>query len=90
MEVLGPYMAHVQLKKARWRQAGRRADGGVEWRAEFAPLTEGVVDVPALFRALRQVGYDGWVSIEDFSTEQPLGDRLRDNLAYLRRLAESA
>ena len=89
LEVLGPYLAHVHVKNARWRQIGRRADGSVEWRAEFAPLADGVVDFSALFRALRQIGYDGWVSIEDFSAEQPLRDRLRDNLAYLRRVEGS-
>jgi len=48
-----------------------------------------VVDMAALFRALRLVGYDGWLSFEDFSTEQPLTDRLRDNLAYAKRVAQS-
>jgi sugar phosphate isomerase/epimerase len=41
----------------------------------------------ALFQALRDVGYDGWVSFEDFSTEQPLRERLRDNLAYVKQVA---
>ena len=82
LEILGPYLAHVHLKNARWRAGGARADGSREWRAEWAPLTEGVVDVAALFRALRQVGYDGWVAIEDFSTERPVAERLRANLAY--------
>ena len=41
----------------------------------------------ALFRALRAVGYDGWVSFEDFSTEQPLRQRIRDNLAYIKQVA---
>jgi sugar phosphate isomerase/epimerase len=90
LEVLGPYLAHVHLKNARWRPVGRRADGSAEWRAEFAPLSEGIVDLPSLFRALRQVGYDGWLSLEDFSTERPLRDRLRDNLAYLRRVADAS
>jgi sugar phosphate isomerase/epimerase len=52
-------------------------------------LSRGVVDMTALFRALRLVGYDGWASFEDFSTEQPLADRLRDNLAYVKRVAQS-
>ncbi|GAA3071537.1 hypothetical protein GCM10010464_39720 [Pseudonocardia yunnanensis] len=35
---------------------------------------------------LRQaIGYDGWV-VEDFSTELPLQERVRDNLAYLREV----
>ena len=41
----------------------------------------------ALFRGLRAVGYDGWVSFEDFSTEQPLRQRIRDNLAYIKQVA---
>ena len=90
LETLGPYLAHVHVKNARWRAVGTRDDGSTDWRAEWAPLTAGVVDPAALFRALRQVGYDGWVAFEDFSTERPLLDRLRDNLAEATRLAREA
>jgi sugar phosphate isomerase/epimerase len=86
LEVLGPYLAHVHLKSARWTR-----DERVGWHAEFAPLREGAVDVKALFDALTAVGYDDWVSFEDFSTAQPLLERTRDNLAYAKAaLAESA
>ena len=88
LEILGPYLAHVHLKNARWLPSGTRQDGSTEWRAEWAPVHSGVVDMEALFQALRAVGYDGWVSFEDFSTEQPLRDRLRDNLAYIKQVAE--
>jgi len=88
LEALGPYLAHVHLKNARWDEAGTRPDGSVDWRASFAPLRAGVVDVAALFRALKAVGYDGWVSMEDFSTEVPLDARLVDNLAYARSIEE--
>ncbi|HEY0737293.1 MAG TPA: sugar phosphate isomerase/epimerase family protein [Herpetosiphonaceae bacterium] len=89
LEMLGPYLAHVHLKNAAWQPVGIRADGSTEWRAGWAPLAQGVVDMPALLRALREVGYDGWVSFEDFSLEQPLHVRLRDNLAYVKRVAQS-
>ena len=36
------------------------------------------------FAALAAVGYDGWISFEDFSTARPLFERTRDNLAYVR------
>jgi sugar phosphate isomerase/epimerase len=84
LELLGPYLAHVHLKNARWTRAGTRDDGSTRWAAEFAPLTEGCVDAPALFWALAAVGYDGWLSFEDFSTAQPLLARTRDNLAYVK------
>ena len=86
LEVLGPYLAHVHLKNARWVTAGTRRDGSTRWKPEFAPLTDGAVDVRALFAALAAVGYDGWVSFEDFSTTRPLFERTRENLAYARGL----
>ncbi len=88
LEVLGPYLAHVHLKNASWQASGTRPDGSTEWRSGWAPITKGVVNMEALFQALRTIGYDGWVSFEDFSTEQPLHDRLRDNLAYIKQVAE--
>jgi sugar phosphate isomerase/epimerase len=51
------------------------------------PLREGIIDMSAAFRALRAVGYDGWVSFEDFSTDEPLQVRMQDNLAWGRQLA---
>ena len=83
LETLGPYLAHVHVKNARWRQTGRREDGSLAWQTEWAPLAAGIVDLGDLFAALRQVGYDEWVSVEDFSTERPLADRVRENLRYL-------
>lgn len=82
--ILGPYLAHVHLKSAKWEAVGVRADGSLEWRPSFAPLRRGMVDVSGLFQALHAVGYTGWISFEDFSTETPLEERLRDNLAYAR------
>jgi sugar phosphate isomerase/epimerase len=84
LEVLGPLLAHVHLKNARWHAAGTRDDGSEAWQPSFAPLTAGIVDVGSVFSALRAVKYDGWVSTEDFSTDQPLYERTRDNLAYAR------
>jgi sugar phosphate isomerase/epimerase len=89
LELLGPFLAHVHLKNAQWRPAGARPDGSTQWRGDWAPIPKGIVDMPALFRALRSVGYDGWVSFEDFSTEQPLRERLRDNLAYIKAVARA-
>jgi sugar phosphate isomerase/epimerase len=86
LELLGPHLAHVHLKSASWSPTSRRADGGTDWAAGFAPLTDGTVDVAALFGALATAGYDGWVSFEDFSTAQPVFERTRDNLAFVRRV----
>jgi sugar phosphate isomerase/epimerase len=40
--------------------------------------------VHGYLRTLLDVGYDGWVTVEDFSTVRPLAERTARNLAYLR------
>lgn len=83
-QMLGPYLAHVHVKNVAWQ----RNESG--WSHDWAPLREGQADLEAYFRALVAHGYDGWVTVEDFSTEQPLADRTRDNLAYLKTISRLA
>jgi sugar phosphate isomerase/epimerase len=90
LEVLGPYLAHVHVKSAAWREVGARPDGSSQWQAVFAPLRRGVVDMGSLMRALKAVGYDRWLSVEDFSSEVPQAERVRDNLAFIRSQWENA
>src|SRR5207245_910494 len=91
LQLLGPYLAHVHVKNARWvRRDERDAAGGAVWVNEWAPLAEGQGSVLDYFRALADVGYDAWVTVEDFSTDVPLAERTAGNLAYLRRTAELA
>jgi sugar phosphate isomerase/epimerase len=80
LELLGPYVAHVHLKNAAWQ---RPSDGGV-WHCTWAPLEDGVVDWPALFAALRTVGYTGWLSFEDFSQERPSVEALTYNYQFIQ------
>jgi sugar phosphate isomerase/epimerase len=89
-QMLGPHLAHVHVKNVAWRPSGTRADGSTAWAEEWAPLREGQADIGAYFAALHQHGYDGWVTVEDFSTAVPLEQRTRDNLAYLRAVAAGA
>jgi sugar phosphate isomerase/epimerase len=83
-QMLGPYLAHVHVKNVAWRPTGHAADGSTTWAADWATLRDGQADIEGYFTALDAHGYDGWVTVEDFSTELPLAERTRDNLAYLR------
>lgn len=89
-EMLGPYLAHVHVKNARWFPEKFNEDKSVRWKCDWAPLHKGVIDMRHLFGALHAVGYDGWIGLEDFSTEQKLDDRLRGNLEYLKRVEAKA
>ncbi|REF37977.1 sugar phosphate isomerase/epimerase family protein [Thermasporomyces composti] len=87
LEILGEYLAHVHVKNA--APVPQRVEGAnrTDWTWRWAPLRHGVANLPRLFEHLKKIGYDGWVSVEDFSTEVPLEERVRDNLAYLREIA---
>jgi sugar phosphate isomerase/epimerase len=87
-EILGPYLAHVHVKNVAWRLTGRRDDGSAVWTEQWVPLRDGQADIPAYVAALRSHGYDGWITVEDFSTDRPLAERTKDNLAYLRAIEQ--
>lgn len=67
LELLGPYLAHVHIKNAAWKETGKLKDGTAEWRCEWASLHNGIVDFGRLLADLKSVHYDGYLGIEDFS-----------------------
>jgi sugar phosphate isomerase/epimerase len=90
LEILGPWLAHVHVKNVVWTPGPAQADGTVDWAWSWAPLPQGMGDVKAYVRALAEVGYDGWVTVENFTTQPPLSDRLAADLAYMRAAAADA
>jgi len=78
VETLGPYLQHVHVKNGVWK---RNEDG--RWAQDSASLAEGLVDWPAVVEALKSVGYDGYLDIEDFRggyARKPVGITTRDKL----------
>lgn len=85
VEIAGEYLGEVHVKNLRWIP-GEMKDGRREWSCASCPLREGIVDWPAYIQVLKDVGYDGWLFFEDFSTEQPTVERITDNLQWFREL----
>lgn len=83
--VLGPYLAHVHVKNARWVKTGEEA-GRAVWRSEMCRLREGQVDWRGVFASLARAGYAGWCSTEDFGAGDSR-EKLADNAALLREWA---
>lgn len=86
MELLGPYLAHVHCKNALWRPSKEDADGVLHWEAAAAPLKRGIVDWGQVIADLKAVGYDGYLSLEDFDTGATTEEKIRDDIAYLKSL----
>lgn len=84
MEALGPYLAHVHAKNYRWVVSHTDEKGTVHWKPEAVPIPEGLVDWGLVIDDLHKVGYDGWISFEDFSAV-PTDEKLIRNLAYIRQ-----
>lgn len=86
LEVLGDYLALVHVKNSTVYPFETRKDTTIGWRYKFWPMHQGVADVRALIGALLDIGYDGWISFEDFSTQQKIDDRMKGNIEFVKRL----
>ena len=85
MELLGPYLAHCHMGNG-IPVAGERDDQGVlpfQWA--FRGLREGVANVAQIVGDLKAVGFNGYISLEDFGPGED-DDKVRDQGAYLRGL----
>lgn len=77
LEILGEHLAHCHAKNTAWF----RKDG--KWEFSFVPMDEGIADWKAILQSLKAVGYDGWISFEDFSS-LPLEEKLKRNIELLK------
>jgi len=51
-------------------------------------MREGIIDWFQVMKALKEVGFDGYLSNEDFS-DLPIDVKLKDDLAYLKEIERS-
>lgn len=91
VEALGPYMAYVHGKNLLLRQTGQTDDEPkrATWTHEKCSLDAGVVDFVELFFALKTVGYNGWVSFEEFFKDSP-AEELEKGLRFARQCLAAA
>jgi sugar phosphate isomerase/epimerase len=85
LDVLGHYLAHVHVKNGMMSIQSGDADGNLRWGYSSDTLRHGEVNWRDLLDALKRVGYDGWLSLEDFSPGDTI-KKLADNATYLRTL----
>ena len=86
LQLLGPYVHHVHIKDG--CLARTEKDGHVAYTPEWSRIGQGAVRFDALRDALRQIGYDRYLSFEDFTCVQSDEEKLTDNLAFIRSVFE--
>lgn len=82
LELLGPYLSHVHAKNTMWVQTGEE-EGVAKWEWRMVATKRGQTDWQKVLATLKKVGYDGWLSFEDFSGGDTRS-KLQEALTYLR------
>ena len=85
VDLLGPYLGHIHLGGHKPITRGKDALGTTIWEWESCPLADGLYDCPRLFRKLKAINYQGFISVEDFR-KAPLEEKLKNAIEYLKRL----
>lgn len=78
LEILGEYLDLVHIKNACWLKKGEK------YEADWASFSDGYADFPKFFKALRAIGYDGYVTFEDFSGKESSDEKLKNNLILIK------
>ena len=86
LDIAGEYLAEVHVKNLRY-EVKDVAEGQLQWQPISCPVRTGIVNWPQVLRNLKAAGYSGWFFFEDFSTEAPILERLKNNLDWFRAFA---
>lgn len=90
MQMLGDYLAHIHMKNAIWVNDAETEAGDVKWRVEWAPVEKGIVDWQQVILDLKSVGYDGYIGIEDFSSQYDTATALCHNYKWLEQWTKNS
>lgn len=85
LELLGPYLSHCHIGNATPEATERDENGQMQWKWNFSDLREGMANIPQIIQDLKDVNYDGYISLEEFGP----GDdetKISEQGAYLRKL----
>ena len=85
-EILGPYLDLVHIKNAQWIK--KEVNGEEKFSPDWASFMGGFVDFERCFKALKAVGYDGFITFEDFSDAKNSEEKLKTDISYIKTIAD--
>lgn len=92
-ELLGKHLAYVHAKNLIFvpRPAFNEADHPrrLQWKTQRAFLDQGMVDYVELFFGLKCSGFSGWISLEEFVTDNYVRE-IAEGIAFLKQCAQAA
>ena len=97
LDLLAPWVALVGVKNFRWVEDGRDELGQQRFRSQYTPLADGHAPLPQFMSRLKQLEYDGVVSLHSeykgqssfrqLTTPELLGQSTTD-LKYLKKIVD--
>ncbi len=93
LDLLQDRITLLAVKDMEWQQVDDPTLGKKRWITKMVPLNRGVVPWPEVFACLREIGFDGWVSVHSeyqgahswrSLSVGELIEQTREDLAYLR------
>lgn len=88
LQMVRPWLAHVHVKNARPVVTGADDLRCLRYGFQWCSLRNGMVDWVGVVKALRDVGYEGYLSLEDFNPDTQAEEKLRDFVDLFRRILE--
>ena len=88
MELSGPYLAHLHVGNHAPKPGETLEDGTVAWGWEGASLAAGLTDYRQVMADLKAVGFDGFISIEDFR-DMDAEEKLKEGIGYLKGIEKA-
>jgi sugar phosphate isomerase/epimerase len=83
IQIMGDYLAYLHCKNS-----ARVLDGN-RWSTEWKSLPEGVADFGEIVTALKDIDFQGYLSIEDLRSGLTPQETVGEGIRYLKGLAES-
>jgi sugar phosphate isomerase/epimerase len=87
LDLLGDRIALVAVKDVAWKAVPGSESNKPRWEVRVVPLSRGIVQWPDVFARLRDLKFDGWISIHSEYKEldaRQVIEQTRQDLSYLR------
>jgi len=86
IDMLGEYLAHTHVKNMGEIIRHFDKNGKEKYISSACPIWKGRYDLEWFMRELNKINYQGYVSFEDFSTDESNYDKLVHNIAYMKSI----
>jgi len=80
---------HKSLKKSGYIYIYMGKEFGAKRLNPASYTLEGYADFEKFFQALKEVRYDGVITFEDFSSAESPEEKIKNNICYIRTIAET-